>query len=1532
MADHTLVAPTSSGEISDDGNWEGADKGGGLFVWEVREATQESSTELLLSSYTDMTEALANTPIVVVDSSATLNNFTLPADATLIGNGGILTLSGVATILGSVISEAQVFATDPTDLHKWGATQSCNMRLFGATPSGDNTSGGPAGANRTAFLSAWTMSRGNGAAVSGAAMEITGGWYPMDPIDISTDAPDDHGDNPLIMRAAKLVLPDGADTTLLNISGHGNGALKETFISGLKIIGNKANNTFAADTPIMRVTSYSCKLVDCEIQDSPGDGLLVTGVQEYKLDNVKCNNGDGWGFVFKEVKNVICTGLNAEGNSLGGIRIVGPPVDAAWETERERPSIIINGVYCERTGGAPVLSVEGVDNVKAGKFYVDGGGGINIKKHPDHGRPARYNVIDATELAGDVTIDQGCFNNVIYRNRTNVNNCKIYDNDGRNTVLNTPNLGEASSWVIDHTLDGADATPVIKNSMPNPDTTGNAFTGYGDHKVLTPVGDADASFDFQQDSLPTGTYFFQVAIDADHNIDPHIAIIDTADSNNTYNWDDQTWGADASPRWDIPALKDVRLFEVPIVLTQARTMRIRVTAKNWSTGDSLRIYYGGLSTTPRAKRYRRSGNVTIGTGINAYTWQNIFSTDTATTDPGARGLKFNHSNPANVTEVYVNIEDSGGREIEEYLANMSTGSLFRVDDKSDSESYALFRVSGAITDNTGWYTIPVTAVKTGNLPNDGMELGVASDAAGGSATSYIDAANSSQVQIGRDNRLTATDGTYTVTTTSGSKDTFVAFSAVGKTNTLNGYTIDQTPVFFVESSGTFVPQGKEITDPQTIQGLLDRMGRYDGELATVSGYYASGDGTGTLTYEWDADSTLVDNGADATHPGTVVTPTANIGNPGRWIARTSGPYNAKWFGAKGDNIQDDTLYLQQACDVVFYGPALFGFEANTRKLFIPRGSYKTTDTIQTSYGGSLRHITITGDGDGAPYITTDGTWFYPTFDDRPVFVVQGARYARIRSIAYVGPDATATGFTHPEADQATWDAISPNYAEGINNPFAAIAVDPYSGAKPVSTPYPEPVIPAGLGITSWSRAATSRVLVEDCVFTRFAVAVAVKPSHGAGYDGNGDFVRVKRCAIEFCKYALTADGTQTRMNTLEECKTTYLFAAVAGGIYGDSPVSGELRLKSCEMNLVTYMMYNTKTNNAGQCLISENFGEVMGAVCYCFNGTSLTPTITIERNQIRFSGSDSTQARFHINAPQCKINLHDNRFQIALGANCTRPILSINTTAKLLNATGNNLRYPVGAVGAWQTAATELIWGLASRPDSELAAHSNTPELFAWQRGGTATQGEPISGTATFNGDGEYEGTISPSIVDYVEVGDFISLIPVSQDLVGYFFKVTAIGANITLQLINDVDSDGDPLDASGVTSAIEGATSYIKVSKQAPPGIASSLDDRLQPVDFNASTPVSVDTALGRLGKVHLSEAAELLGNINNLPVGKTFTLLVTKTNSADSLTLNTAADFTVKSTLTADTAAVAVGDPLTIRFTRTAQGSGGGEILVEY
>lgn len=119
----------------------------------------------------------------------------------------------------------------------------------------------------------------------------------------------------------------------------------------------------------------------------------------------------------------------------------------------------------------------------------------------------------------------------------------------------------------------------------------------------------------------------------------------------------------------------------------------------------------------------------------------------------------------------------------------------------------------------------------------------------------------------------------------------------------------------------------------TFAALKTTPGTTQNEICNLLGYFAAGDGGGGEFY-WDGTSQTGDNG------GTIVVVTGS----GRWIRVDTNQFNVKWFGAKGDNINDDTIAIQTCITTAAKG----------RIIFFPKGNYKITAQIDLKTGQTYR--------------------------------------------------------------------------------------------------------------------------------------------------------------------------------------------------------------------------------------------------------------------------------------------------------------------------------------------------------------------------------------------------------------------------------------------------------------------------------------------------------------------------------------------------------------------------------------------------
>lgn len=154
-----------------------------------------------------------------------------------------------------------------------------------------------------------------------------------------------------------------------------------------------------------------------------------------------------------------------------------------------------------------------------------------------------------------------------------------------------------------------------------------------------------------------------------------------------------------------------------------------------------------------------------------------------------------------------------------------------------------------------------------------------------------------------------------------------------------------------------------------------------GSNVNVLGYYSSGDGGGGEFY-WDNTSIETDNG------GTIIKVTALA--TGRWKRIFSQEVNVKWFGAKGDNVFDDTIAFQKAID-------------SFNNILIPRGAYIITDTINVT--SSQKNIY----GVPSSYLGYSNSNIYAKINNKPIFHFQETasycsfRYINLRGFSGFSP-------------------------------------------------------------------------------------------------------------------------------------------------------------------------------------------------------------------------------------------------------------------------------------------------------------------------------------------------------------------------------------------------------------------------------------------------------------------------------------------------------------------------------------------------
>ena len=102
----------------------------------------------------------------------------------------------------------------------------------------------------------------------------------------------------------------------------------------------------------------------------------------------------------------------------------------------------------------------------------------------------------------------------------------------------------------------------------------------------------------------------------------------------------------------------------------------------------------------------------------------IFSTTTTDSDPGAGTVRLNHGTFSSVTSIFADDADANTANVEDYLlswddsTNLSNRGLIRITKKTAPANYALYKISGASTDASGYVKFAVTHLDSnGSISN-----------------------------------------------------------------------------------------------------------------------------------------------------------------------------------------------------------------------------------------------------------------------------------------------------------------------------------------------------------------------------------------------------------------------------------------------------------------------------------------------------------------------------------------------------------------------------------------------------------------------------------------------------------------------------------------------------------------------------------------------------------------------------------------------------------------------------------------------
>lgn len=310
----------------------------------------------------------------------------------------------------------------------------------------------------------------------------------------------------------------------------------------------------------------------------------------------------------------------------------------------------------------------------------------------------------------------------------------------------------------------------------------------------------------------------------------------------------------------------------------------------------------------------------------------------------------------------------------------------------------------------------------------------------------------------------------------------------------------------------------------------------------------------------------------------------------------------------GTKLFDLQPAIQAAVDWLLFGS--LGVSGSVRgRLRVPAGILRIDRPIHINYGLAYRTLLFEGEGIlRAGEHAQTGTAIVTTFGDAPAIAVTAGLDVIIKQMSIVGINSehiadtiNAGPISMSHLDPSAWvDPGLPASASSRYAPYAAIAIDPYSGPQPV-VHYPDVEFPAGMEATpQYDKPPSTQVTIEDVRIDGFVVGIVVQPGD---YDGSGDFMHFTRVQIWWCTYGISWGNSQARSTSITDCTFAFCHTAIATSVHGKRIGMPQFAVLNCSfMTGIQVFEVNNLGYGLGPTFISC-FSEAMYRLGVC-NGQS----------------------------------------------------------------------------------------------------------------------------------------------------------------------------------------------------------------------------------------------------------------------------------------------------------------------------------------
>ena len=245
---------------------------------------------------------------------------------------------------------------------------------------------------------------------------------------------------------------------------------------------------------------------------------------------------------------------------------------------------------------------------------------------------------------------------------------------------------------------------------------------------------------------------------------------------------------------------------------------------------------------------------------------------------------------------------------------------------------------------------------------------------------------------------------------------------------------------------------------------------------------------------------------------------------------------------------DNLGAFQAAIDYCLSDP-----KTTPRRLFVPAGAYWFSDTLTIASKleplkpAKYDYVALQMYGEKRSVAFQPDSILLCEFKEAPLLAIQAGQAVTIRDLAFVGANRWGSKFTnvvYPDFtnkmsalldDHLFIDDSDPQSLprDDPHSPHAAIAIDPYSPARPGMNLAPEHKYPNKYHLyvdSATSTSYSSAITIEGCAFHSFIVGIVVSP---AGINSNAENISIRDCTFKFNRVAIAIGQDQARSVQIE---------------------------------------------------------------------------------------------------------------------------------------------------------------------------------------------------------------------------------------------------------------------------------------------------------------------------------------------------------------------------------------------------------------